>query len=172
MRVQPKGATTPCADTPKDASRVVASAKLRVVPLWPTYLPSRIRDGTWYVSDLRGVQRYPRYPDKTTSGRTTFRVDYGYNVQPQFFGGGGFSRTSGHALLPAIRASRVNFTPRHFRLGGRNVVEFRLGSTATEWAFPGPGGYYVFSSKDLGGPSQRAVGRMIASMRPITQRNH
>ncbi len=67
---KPKGATTPCADTPKDAMRAVANAKLRVVPIWPAYLPSRIRDGTWYVSDLRGVQRYPRYPDKTASGRT------------------------------------------------------------------------------------------------------
>ncbi len=166
---KPRGATAPCAATPHDALRAVRRARLRSVPLWPTYLPSRVRDGTWYVSDLRGVQRYPRYPDKTASGRNAFRIDYGYNVQPQFFGGGAFSRTSAKALLPAIRASRRNYVPRHLVLGGRKVVQFRLGGTATEWAFAGPGGYYVFSSKDFGGPSRRVIGRIIATLRPANR---
>ncbi len=163
------GGTVPCADTPNDAVKTIVRERFRVPPLWPTYLPAEVRDGTWWVSDLRGVQQYPAYPDPTASGRMAFRVDYGYMVMPGASGGGAFSRTSPKALLPAIRASRVNFVPRHLRLGSRDVVEFRLGSTATEWAFSGPGGYYVFTSKDYGGPSEATIGRIIASMRSIVQ---
>jgi hypothetical protein len=164
---KPQGATVPCADTPQDSVRAVARARFHVRPLWPTYLPAVIRDGTWNVSNLRGRQPEPRYPDVTASGSGAFRVDFGYPVQPGAFGGGEFARTSAKVLAPAILASRVNFPPRHLKLGGRNVVEFRLHSTATQWAFSGPGGYYVFASKDFGGPSKRTIGRMIASLRPI-----
>ena len=100
------------------------------------------------------MQREPQYPDKLATGTDAFRVDYSYNVTTGTFGSGGFSRTTAKALLPAIRASRINLTPRHLKLGGRNVVKFRIGSTATQWAFTGPGGWYVFSSHDYYGPSE------------------
>jgi hypothetical protein len=91
---KPTGATVRCADTPRDALRAVAAAKLHVSPLWPTYLPARVKHGTWSVSNLRGRQSEPSYPDKTASGPEAFRVDYGYSVDPGAFGGGEFSRTS------------------------------------------------------------------------------
>jgi hypothetical protein len=166
---KPSGATVPCADTPRDALRAVAAAKLQVVPLWPTYLPARVKHGTWSVSDLRGRQSDPSYPDRTASGPEAFRVDYGYPVDPGSFGGGEFSRTSSRAFKAALQASRINGPPRYLRLGGRDVVQFRLGSTATEWAFSGPGGYYVFASKDFGGPSLHTIGRMIGSLHSINQ---
>jgi hypothetical protein len=174
---KPPGATAPCRKAPAPPTHTrtaaaafssVSRAHLHPTPLWPAYLPDRIKNGNWMVANLRGVQPYSAYPDNTATGPSAFRVDYSYPFQDGF-GGGGFSRTSQKGLNTVLRQARVNFAPRHLRLGGRHVVEFRPGSTATYWAFSGPGGVYVFSSKDFGGPSAATIGRMIASMRPITQ---
>jgi hypothetical protein len=175
---KPPGATAPCkklalasltrAGTAATAFNTVSRAHLRPTPLWPAYLPVRIRRAQWTVESLRGVEPYPPYPDYTAIGPGGFSVFYGYRVSSGGFGGGGFSRTTHGGLYAALRASRVNEIPRHRRLGGRIVVEFRPGSTATFWAFSTSSGVYVFSSKDYGGPSPATIGRMIASMRPIT----
>ena len=96
-----------------------------------------------------------------------------YGVNPSFCTGGayrgaGFSRTSKRSFRRAVKGSRVNSTPRHVRLGGRNVIEFRPYSSETIWGFLGDGGAYLFYSKDFGGPPRRVIGKMIASLRAIT----
>lgn len=148
-------------------------AHLRPAPLWPTYLPPSGRHAHWSVYGIRGAPLYPgTSPDPLASGPTAYSVDYGVN--PSFCTGGayrgaGFSRTSTRSFRRAVQDSRVNSAPRHVRLGGRNVIEFRPGSSETFWGFLGQGGAYLFYSKDFGGPPSSVIGKMIASLRPITR---
>jgi hypothetical protein len=97
-----------------------------------------------------------------------------YGVNQSFCTGGasrgaGFSRTSTRSFRRAVRGSRVNSAPRHVRLGGRNVIEFRPYSSETFWGFLGDGGAYLVYSKDFGGPPRSVIGKLIASLRPITR---
>jgi hypothetical protein len=148
-------------------------ARLRPAPLWPTYLPPSSRRAHWSVYGIRGAPLYSgTSPDPLASGPTAYSVNYGVN--PSFCTGGasrgaGFSRTSTRAFRKAVQDSRVNSAPRHVWLGGRNVIEFRPYSSETYWGFLGKGGAYLFYSKDFGGPPSSAIGRMIASLRPITR---
>ena len=162
------------ANTEAHAFTSVVRAHLHPVPLWPVFVPDRIGNGNWTVSNLRGVQPYPAYPDYTASGPSAFAVFYSYRAHIKGacagcnFGGGGFSRTSRRGLDTELAFERrTGHTERHIRLGGRNVIAFSS-DTRSMWAFASPGGYYVFQSNDFGGPSARTVGRMIASMRPIS----
>jgi hypothetical protein len=148
-------------------------AHLRPAPLWPSYLPPSARRAHWSVYGIRGAPLYPgTSPDPLASGRTAYSVNYGLN--PSFCTGGaargaGFSRTSTRSFRRAVQNSRVNSTPRHVRLGGRNVIEFRPYSSETYWGFLAQGGAYLFYSKDFGGPRSSVIGKMIASLRPITR---
>lgn len=149
-------------------------AHLRPAPLWPTYLPPSGRHAHWAVYGIQGAPLYPGTSpaDPLASGPTAYSVNYGVNRS--FCAGGavrgaGFSRTSTQAFRRAVRDSRVNVAPSHVWLGGRNVIEFRPGSSETYWGFLGRGGAYLFYSKDFGGPPRRVIGKMIASLRPITR---
>ena len=148
-------------------------AHLRPAPLWPTYLPPSGRHAHWSVYGIRGAPLYSgTSPDPLASGRIAYSVSYGVN--PSFCTGGayrgaGFSRTSTRSFRKAVQDSRVNSAPRQVRLGGRNVIEFRPYSSETFWGFLGEGGAYLFYSKDFGGPPRSVIGKMIASLRPITR---
>jgi hypothetical protein len=120
--------------------------------------------------ELRSNRVHPRIPWQADP--TAYSVSYGVN--PSFCTGGasrgaGFSRTSTRSFRRAVHDSRVNSAPRHVRLGGRNVIEFRPYSSETIWGFLGEGGAYLFYSKDFGGPPSSVIGKMIASLRPITR---
>lgn len=149
-------------------------AHLRPAPLWPTYLPPGSTHAHWSVYGIRGVPLYPGIPpDRETSGPTAYSVNFGVN--PSFCSGGarrgaGFSRTSSQAFQKDLRASGLNgFAPQDVQLGGRNVIEFRPYSSETYWGFLRSGSAYLFYSKDFGGPPSSVIGKMIASLRPITR---
>jgi hypothetical protein len=148
-------------------------AHLRPAPLWPTYLPPSGLHAHWSVYGIRGAPLYPgTSADPLASGSTAYSVNYGVNrsfCTGGAYRGAGFSRTTTRAFRRAVRDSRVNLAPRHVRLGGRNVIEFRPYSSETYWGFLGHGGAYLFYSKDFGGPPSRVIGKMIASLRPITR---
>lgn len=170
---QPAAASSsPRMRTAAQAFRAVRRAHLLPVPLWPSELPPKVRNAKyWSVSNLGGRQPEPQYPDYFAYGRTAFEVGYAYpcHCSGGGYGNGSFSRTSRHGLRKLIQVARADREPpRHTTLGGRRVIEFRPGTTHTCWAFSASGGTYVFCSADFYGPSQRIIGTLIASMRPIT----
>jgi hypothetical protein len=134
-------------------------AQLRPAPRWPAELPRQIRRGKW------GVYVPARGP-------TAYSVDFlSRRFDPSGFGfdRGGFTRTTARAFHNQVRLSRRNCAPpRHVRLGGRRVIEFCYPSTLW-WGFLGRGGAYLFYTHVYHGVSRRAIGKMIASLRPITQ---
>ena len=144
----------------------VRSAKLHPVPLWPSYLPAKIAGGDWWVETIRGRGRYGRTPISALNG---FELYFSYPFEGEF-GGGGFARTNRKGLNAILRSGRAHYQPppRHIRLGGRRVIVVRPGDTGTAYAFSTHGGVYVYETKDFGGPSQRTIGRMIRSMRPMS----
>ena len=148
-------------------------AHVRPAPLWPTYLPPGGKHAHWSVYEIRGASLYSgTSSDPLASGPTAYSVSYGVNRSFCTGGasqGAGFSRTTARSFRRAVQNSRVNSTPRHVRLGGHNVIEFRPYSSETFWGFLGDGGAYLFYSKDFGGPPRSVIGKMIASLRPITR---
>lgn len=120
---------------PSAAFRFLSRTHLRPAPQWPGYLSPRIRLGhLWNVVNVAGADAPDPTLDGLAYGATAYRVDFGYTVtQSDFsgFGGGSFARTDPKALARLIRAFRKGYTPRHLRLGGHRVTEFRPGSTST-----------------------------------------
>jgi hypothetical protein len=144
----------------------VRHARFHRTPLWPAYLPAKIANATWFVETIRGKGPYGHTPLSAPNG---YEVYYSYHLMGGY-GGGGFARTNEDGLNRLLRVAYIDREwPRYIHLGGRSVIKFRPGTTGTDWAFSGPGGIYVFRSNDFGGASQRTIGRMIRSMRPVTQ---
>lgn len=158
---------------PSATFRFLSRAKLSPTPEWPGYLSPRIRGARlWDITNIAGVDATDPVLDGAEYGPTAYAVSFGYRVTEAGFagyGGASFSRTDPKALARLIKWSRRGFTPRQQRLGGHRVTEFRPGSTSTCWSYHGAGGNYVFCSKDFGGPPLQTIGKMIASMRPVTR---
>ena len=154
--------------TAASAFRAVQHANLRPVPLWPSWLPIYVLKADWSVR-IRGRWQCCSASLNPPSWPSGFEVSYSYPYHGEY-GGGFFLRTTKKALEGAVASVQpVNRNEtKHLRLGGRRVVAFRPGSTATYYGFTIGTAAYVFYSHDFGGTPRSAVGHMIASMRPIT----
>jgi hypothetical protein len=134
-------------------------AHLRPAPLWPAYLPRQIRRGKWGVY----------VPARGPTAYSVYYVSRRFDPSGFGFDRGGFTRTTARAFHHQVRFSRRNCAPpRHVRLGGRRVIAFCYPSTLW-WGFLGRGGAYLFYTHVYHGVSRRTIGKMIASLRPITQ---